>query len=85
MPSSGFTVDGTLTIPETPVFEIRNAVYSGGTLVIPVCTATACEGAENLRGATLIGVPEIARAKAKFANGLLYVEMCAKGLIMWIQ
>ena len=83
--SSGFAVDGTLTIPETPVFEIRNAVYSGGTLVIPVCTATACEGAENLRGATLIGVPEIARAKAKFANGLLYVEMCAKGLIMWIQ
>ena len=83
--SGGFAVDGTLTIPETPVFEIRNAVYSGGTLVIPVCSATACEGAENLRGATLIGVPELFGARAKFANGRLCVELWAKGLKMCIR
>ena len=83
--SGGFTVEGTLTIPESPVFEVRNVVYAGGGAVVPVCLATACEGVENLIGATFVGVPETCRAKARFANGRLYVELRPIGMKLIVR
>jgi hypothetical protein len=84
--SAGFTVSGTLTIAPEPVFEV-SGIDGRLTkeLIIPVASASAFSGMENLAFAEITGVPENVNARAKVLNGVLSVRLTNGGTIMIIR
>ena len=83
--TSVLSIDGTLTIPPAVAFDVRNLVFEEGVVTIPVCAATSCAGLENLRTATFTGLPDYCRARAKFRNGTLVVDVMGKGTAIIIR
>ena len=83
--TSLLSIDGTLTIPPAVSFDVRNLVFDVEPVTIPVCTATACEGVENLRNATFVGLSDDCRARAKFMDGTLVVVVKGRGMSIIIR
>ena len=72
--SSGVTIGGTLTVGENPIVTLRNLPAnmedeSFVKVMIPVATATAYEGLENLADATFVGATLPEGVTAKFRKG----------------
>ena len=84
--SSGFTVNGVLTVAPNATVVIENLPANiGRKIEVPIASASEIAGRENFRDARFEGVPGGMRGRLRVSNGVLYAVLTGTGMIVVVQ
>lgn len=84
--SSGFTVDGVLTVAPNATITFENLPAAiGNGIDVPIASATEIAGRENFRGARFEGIPARMKGRLHVSNDVLYASLIGTGMIIVVR